>query len=315
MKKKLSLLLLALAVLLSGCGKGNDTTEHSEKLQVVTSFYPVYLLAQAVLEGAEGVELQNMAQPQTGCLHDYELTIPDMKLLEGADVLIINGGGMESFLEQALERYPELVIVDTSAGIELMEEEEHHHHEGEAEVKEDHTGHDHEGNPHIWLSPERAAHQAENIAKALAELDSAEAELFMANAETFHEEAHALQERAHEISGSEETHAAVFHEGFAYLAELFHMEVVFGVFADEYEMPSAKELAEATDEAKAHGIRFFLTAEDNGKIYAETLAAELDEAIVLLDPLTTADEEGLSYLERMERNIGIVEKYWKEGAE
>ena len=77
----------------------------------------------------------------------------------------------------------------------------------------------------------------------------------------------------------------------------------------------AKELAEATDEAKAHGIRFFLTAEDNGKIYAETLAAELDEAIVLLDPLTTADEEGLSYLERMERNIGIVEKYWKEGAE
>ena len=104
MKKKLSVLLLALAVLLAGCGKQIDTTENREKLQVVTSFYPVYLLAQAVMEGAEHVELKNMAQPQTGCLHDYELTISDMKLLEGADVLIINGGGMENFLTQALER-------------------------------------------------------------------------------------------------------------------------------------------------------------------------------------------------------------------
>ena len=133
MKKKLSVFLLAMTMLLSGCGKTIDTTENSEKLQVVTSFYPVYLLAQAVTEGAEKVDLLNMAQPQTGCLHDYELTISDMKLLEGADVLIINGGGMEGFLEQAVERYPQLVIVDTSAGIELLEEEEHHHHEDETE--------------------------------------------------------------------------------------------------------------------------------------------------------------------------------------
>ncbi len=316
MKKKLSVLLLALAVFLAGCGKQIDTTENSEKLQVVTSFYPIYLLAQAVTEGAEGLELRNMAQPQTGCLHDYELTISDMKLLEGADVLIINGGGMESFLEQALERYPELVIVDTSAGMELLEEEEHHHHEGETEEEHDaHDGHDHEGNPHVWLSLEKAAEQAEAIAEALAELDMADAEIFTENAEVFHEGAHELRERVHEMGIPEGEFAAVFHEGFAYLTELFHMENVFGIFADEYQMPSAKELAEATDEAKEHDIRFFLTAADNGRIYAETLAKELDEKIVVLDPLTTADEEGLSYLERMEKNIKAVETHWKEGAE
>ena len=107
----------------------------------------------------------------------------------------------------------------------------------------------------------------------------------------------------------------MFHEGFAYFAELFHMENVFGIFADEYQMPSAKELAEATDEAKGHGIRFFLAAADNGRIYAETIAAEADEDIVLLDPLTTADENDLSYLERMEKNIEMVEKHWKEETE
>ncbi len=308
MKKKIFALLLALSVFLTACGGSIDTTENSEKLQVVTSFYPIYLLAQAVTENAAELELRNMAQPQTGCLHDYELTISDMKLLEGADVLIINGGGMESFLEQAVERYPDLVIVDTSAEIELLEEEHHHHGEEEAE-----DAHEHEGNPHIWLSPERAAHQAEAIAAALGKLDEADAEIFTTNAETFHEEAHHLQEKADAIGIPVGEYSAVFHEGFAYFAELFHMENVFGIFADEYEMPSAKELAEAADESKGHGIRFFLTASDNGRVYAETLAAEMDEDIILLDPLTTADEENLSYLERMEKNIEVVKNHWKEG--
>lgn len=311
MKKKLISLLLMLSFLLTACGAEPDTTENGEKLTVVTSFYPVYLLAQAVIEGAEGVELKNMAQPQTGCLHDYELTISDMKLLEGADVLIINGGGMESFLEQAVERYPDLQVVDTSVGIALLEEEEHHHHE--EETAEEHAAHgDHEGNPHIWLSPARAAEQVEHISAALCELDGAEKEIFEKNAENFRTEAEALLEQAVAIGIPEGEHSAVFHEGFAYFAELFRMENVFSVFADEYQMPSAKELTEAAEEAKGHGIRFFLTADDSGRIYGETLAAEVDEEIVLLDPLTTAEEETLSYIERMEKNIEAVEKHWKE---
>lgn len=317
MKKRMIYLLLILAMAVSGCGAETNIEKEKETLCVVTSFYPIYLLAQAVTEGAAGMELRNMAQPQTGCLHDYELTISDMKLLEGADVLIINGGGMESFLEQAIERYPDLQIVDTSAGVELLEEAEHHHHEGESEEEHaahDHDhDHDHEGNPHTWLSLERAAQQAENIAAALSKLDAADAAIFAKNAEAFHEEAHALQEKAHDIGIPEGEHSAVFHEGFAYFAELFHLENVYGIFADEYQMPSAKELAEAAEEAEAHEIHFFLTAADNGQIYAETLAAEADETTILLDPLTTADEAGLSYLERMEKNIEAVKMHWKEG--
>lgn len=349
MKKRIISLLLMLSMILTACGAETNTTENSEKLTVVTSFYPIYLLTQEVVEGAENVVLKNMAQPQTGCLHDYELTISDMKLLEGADVLIVNGGGMESFLEQAIERYPDLKVVDTSAGIELLEEEEHHHHGEETEAheheeheeeeeahlhedeehledaeehsheedahEEDAHGHSHEGNPHIWLSPARAVQQVENICTALSELDKADAEIFAENAADFHAEAEALLEQAHEIGIPEEMHSAVFHEGFGYFAELFHMENVFGIFADEYQMPSARKLAEATDEAKGHDIRFFLTADDTGKIYAETLAAEVDEKIVLLDPLTTADEENLSYMERMQKNIETIERHWKEVAE
>ena len=95
MKKKGLVLFLLSALLFTACGTEKNKTEETDKLTVVTSFYPVYLLAQEIVQGAEGIRLENMAQPQTGCLHDYELSISDMKLLETADIFIINGGGME----------------------------------------------------------------------------------------------------------------------------------------------------------------------------------------------------------------------------
>ena len=303
MKKKGIVLFLLSALLFTACGTEKNKTEETDKLTVVTSFYPVYLLAQEIVQGAEGIRLENMAQPQTGCLHDYELSISDMKLLETADIFIINGGGMESFLEQALERYPELTVVDTSEGIALLEEEEHHHHdeEEEAEAHEHEQEHEHEGNSHIWLSPARAAQQAENIAAALSEMDQADAAVFAENAARFKAETDALLQEAAQLNLPEGTEAEVFHEGFAY-------------FVDEYQVPSAKELTEAADEAREHKIQFFLTAADDGRIYAETLAQETGETITLLDPLTTAAEGNPSYTERMRRNIQAVAQHWKEAA-
>ena len=288
MKKKGIVLFLLSALLFTACGTEKNKTEETDKLTVVTSFYPVYLLAQEIVQGAEGIRLENMAQPQTGCLHDYELSISDMKLLETADIFIINGGGMESFLEQALERYPELTVVDTSEGIALLEEEEHHHHdeEEEAEAHEHEQEHEHEGNSHVF---------AENAARFKAETD-------------------ALLQEAAQLNLPEGTEAEVFHEGFAYFAELFGMEIASGIFVDEYQVPSAKELTEAADEAREHKIQFFLTAADDGRIYAETLAQETGETITLLDPLTTAAEGNPSYTERMRRNIQAVAQHWKEAA-
>ena len=305
MKKKGFVLFLLTVLLFTACGTDKNKTEETDKLTVVTSFYPVYLLAQEITQGAEGITLENMAQPQTGCLHDYELSISDMKLLETADVFIINGGGMESFLNQALERYPDLTVIDTSEGISLLEEEGHHHHDEEEEAADEH-----EGNSHIWLSPARAAQQAENIAAALSEMDKADAAVFAKNAANFKKETDALLQEAAQIALPEDTEAEVFHEGFVYFAELFGMEIASGIFVDEYQVPSAKELTEAADEAKEHNIRFFLTAADDGRIYAETLAGETGETITLLDPLTTAAKG--SYTERMRKNIQAVAEHWKE---
>lgn len=301
-------------LLLGGCGTAEIPTE--DKLTVVTSFTPIYLLAQEAAQDAEGIALYNMAQPQTGCLHDYEMTIADRRLLERADIFIINGGGMESFLEEAMAQYPDLEIVDTSAGISLLEETEHHHHEEES--PEEHAAHEHdhaEGNPHIWLSPERAAMQVETIAEALSRADAAERALFAANAAEFRLETEGLLADAAAIGIEEGAFAAIFHEGFAYLTELFGMEPAVEIFADEYEEPSAKELAQAAEEAERHEIRFFLAAADIGAKYGAVLAAESGEQCIRLDPLTTELEGNPSYIERMKRNIESIGAYGREAAE
>ena len=73
-----------------------NTDEADDTLTVVTSFYPMYIAALNIVDGVEGVRLENLSEPQTGCLHDFQLTPEDMKLLSTADVFVINGGGIES---------------------------------------------------------------------------------------------------------------------------------------------------------------------------------------------------------------------------
>lgn len=294
--KKAGIAFLLLC-LLASCGQEEAETDG---LRVLTSFYPVYTIARDVTAGAEGIVLENMAQPQTGCLHDYELTISDMKKLERADILLVNGGGMEAFLDQALEQYPALRIVDTSEGIVLIEDS-HHHHEGEPH-EDEHA----EGNPHIWLSPENAATQAETICNALSEAVPEERALLEQNTAQFVEQTKELTRQAEALPLPEGTKAAIFHEGFAYLADFFGLDAEIGIFAEEYQEPSAKELAHAADEMREDGISLSLAAADSGEKYARVLSAETGGQTVLLDPLTTETGKEDTYASRMEQNIAAM---------
>ena len=89
----------------------SGSKQEEQTLTVVTSFYPMYIAALNVIGDTDGVHLQNPSEPQTGCLHDFQLTPEDMKLLSKADVFIINGGGIESFMKDVAKSYPDLTII------------------------------------------------------------------------------------------------------------------------------------------------------------------------------------------------------------
>lgn len=141
MKKKIG--ILSLILILVTVGGVSVTMIHQagqqrndKKMTIVTSFYPMYIVALNLTDGMDNVEVVNLTENAGGCLHDYQLTTNDMKTLEHADIFITNGGGMESFTEDVIKGYPDLKVVDSSVGIELLENMAEHNHEEEGDISD-----------------------------------------------------------------------------------------------------------------------------------------------------------------------------------
>ena len=180
-------------------GNTKNTDEADDILTVVTSFYPMYIAALNIVDGVEGVRLENLSEQQTGCLHDFQLTPEDMKLLSTADVFVINGGGIESFMSDVAKAYPKLDVVEACEDVALLSEDDadsdyDHDHEADTESDSDHD-HDHEAdaesdsahdqgdeNAHAWMSVPRYRTMVQTIASRLAEKDAKHADEYYANA-------------------------------------------------------------------------------------------------------------------------------------
>ena len=200
--------------------------EDEETIKVVTSFYPMYIATMNVIDGIDGVELESLSEPQTGCLHDYVLTTEDMKNLSTADVLIVNGGGIESFIEEVAKTYPDLVVIQACDGVELLADGD-------------------EENAHAWMDVSLYEKQVENIAAGLAEYDSANADKYKANASAYEKRLQPLADRMSELK--EEYgggNIIIFHEAYDYVADALGMEVVFVMDLDEERQISAGEQAD-----------------------------------------------------------------------
>ncbi|MBQ9118512.1 MAG: zinc ABC transporter substrate-binding protein [Lachnospiraceae bacterium] len=346
LKRKL-LILLAIMLVFSGISLGliraygrRSMELPEEELVLVTSFYPVHLLAQNLLEGAEGVSLINLTENHTGCLHDYQLTTQDMLTLEYADALIINGGDMELFVTAAVEGQPELVLIDTSEGITFLEgtehthehaeesseeheheevhEEEHEHMEGEThehEEEHDHDDHDEESaehnhaiNGHVWLNTELYMQQLDTLTEKLCALDVERAELYRANAARYRAElAGVATEYQTTLAGLAGSEVVVFHDAFYYLCEELGIEVIMGISMDADTALSAAELAEAEDEIRLHGVRYLLAEEATGAV-AEQLAKEIGIQVIYLNPLTSGAATTEAYLDAMRQNMAALQE-------
>lgn len=108
LKKKwiISLVVIILMVMITGLVIANQNKkqlqQEEKNLKIVTSFYPIYIMSLNITQGAQNIELVNMAETNVGCLHDYTLSTNDMKKIENADVFIENGLGLESFNDKII---------------------------------------------------------------------------------------------------------------------------------------------------------------------------------------------------------------------
>ena len=296
MKKVLAVLL---GLMMMAGGYASAKAEGS--VQVVTSFYPIYIFASNVLAGVEGVELKNLTHPTTGCLHDYQLLASDMVTLSRADALIINGGGMESFVPMVQTQYPQLPLIDTSEGIELLLEDELLE-EGHSE--DDGHDHDHgEFNAHIWLDPQNAIKMTAHIAREMAALMPDQAQKIEENAAAYSQKLEALdQELREELSGLENRDIVTFHEAFPYFAKAYDLNVVAVLALEPDEALTPQMLKGLVEKVKEAGLPPLFTEPQFEDRAAKAVAQETGAKIYELDPIVTGEGQPDAYETGMRKN-------------
>ena len=273
MKKRFALLLALLLLPLSASAR-----------TVVTSFYPVWILTLNLTDGIDGLEVVNLAEPATGCLHDYTLQNSDMVALSRADVLLVNGAGMETFLPVVAGAYPDLPVVDASEGIPLLMESDTveigDHEEGCA------------ANSHLWLDPRRAAAMASNLAEGLIRLMPEYEEQIRANLSSFLERLHALDETVRSgLEGLPSRNVVIFHEAFPYFAEACGLPVSAVVNKEPDDDLSPSQLIRVMEVIRAENPPPVILKSAEADRSVSVLVAETGVPVCELDPMVTGPEQ------------------------
>ena len=297
--KILSLLLLVISVALVGCGGTDKPAEKktAEPFRIVTSFYPMYVATINITDGVDGVEVSNMTKPQTGCLHDYQLMTEDMKTLEKADAFVINGAGMEDFMDKVTEQQKKLKVIDASRGIELIHDDE----EGD--------------NPHVWLSVTDAITQVRNIADQLKEADPAHAPAYEKNAVAYIEKLTSLKSEMHAaLDNVPHKDIVTFHEAFPYFAKEFNLNIIGVVEREPGTEPTPTELQETIEQVNALPTKVLFTEPQYSPAAAETIARETGAKIYTLDPVVTGEATPAAknaYIDTMKNNKKTLQEALK----
>ena len=290
-------IVLAISTMfLAGCGRDNkqNNTAANKNFVIVTSFYPMYISTINITRDVPGVEVINMTKPQTGCLHDYQLVPDDVQKLEKASAFVVNGAGMEAFLDKAVKQQPKLKIVDASKGIVLLKDE---------------NG---EENPHVWVSVSNAIIQVKNIAEQLAALDPANAEKYKSNANVYTKKLESLREDMHSNLDNVKTKNIItFHEAFPYFAKEFNLNIIDVIEREPGTEPSPKELEETIDKVKQLKVKALFAEPQYPAKAAEVIAKETGAKVFTLNPAVTGESKPNAYDDYiiiMKKNLDVLKE-------
>lgn len=270
-------LALSLALLLAGCA---PAAEADGKTHILCTTYPVYLFTTAVVGDDPDLAVELLVDQQTSCLHDYTLTVEDMKAMDRADIIVMNGGGLEAFMADALTQ-KDVSVIDCSEGVDLLPTLEH----------KGHDGHDHEEeyDPHIWMDPRRARQMITNIAQGLG-LDTPRLLPNFCLTDT-----------------SSLPPLITFHDGFQYFADAFGLELLAAIEEEEGAEASARELEEIIALVEEYDIPAIFVEKNGSRRSADVIARETGCQVYELDLIMSGDAAGIEpYTKAIVGNLDTV---------
>jgi zinc transport system substrate-binding protein len=260
---------------------------------VVAEFYPIYVETLNVVGDTPGVDVANMVPTATGCPEDYQLRPGDLQTLSAANVFIVNGAGLEGYLDKIAAQFSRVKVVNASADLPLLTI-------------------DGELNPHVWVSPALAARQTRAIAAALAAADPAHASLYQKNGEAYAAKLAALAARLRENLAAAPIHQIVaFHDSMPYLARDLGLDILAVMEPAPGQNPSPRDLADVVARVRsAHGPVALLTEIDSTNPAAEIISRDLNQPLYQLDTVTGGPLDPVlakdAYLQAMEKNLVML---------
>lgn len=313
------LTLMCILVLLAGCTPAAPAQE--DTLTITATTYPVYLFALALTENIPKVKVERLDTGSVSCLHDYTLSVNDMKKIERADVLALSGAGLEDFMSDALAATRARVI-DCSQGIELLPAAGHHNHDHSDE------GHGH-FDPHYWLDPILAQTMVDNLYTGLSRAMPQQDATLFANTQQI---LTLLQNTAESISfyadmavqkGVAFPGMVTFHDGFQYLAKSCDMNILTSIEEEAGSEASAKEMSRVIRLIKEENIPVIFTEVNGADASAKAIAREAGCAVLPLsmlmdgrDPSPEDPSPITPYIDTLYNNVQtIVDGFAEQGGD
>ena len=305
-RKNLGIALIVLILATSGAlffrQRGGPLTTGADKLQVLTSFYPLGYMAEEI--GGDEIEVSILIPPG-GEVHSWQPSISDIAGAEEADLIIYNGAGLDHWMEEDIIGSidsSDKIIVEASEGMDLIEmHEEEHAEEGEDEHEE--------GDPHIWVSPHTALIIANKIFMGLVEADPSNEDYYRGNWESFEDILSSLDEEySSTLSSTTRRKFFVTHSAYGYVAEDYGLEQhgIIGLSADQ--QPSTSKISEIVEEMTEEETYVIYIDPVYKDAYARTLKDELEsrtgETVKILNLyLMVGPVDDMDYVEQLESNL------------
>ena len=282
-------ILLAAVMILSllpGCSK-------TENAQIAATTLPVYQFTTALCEGTD-ISVARLVTESVSCLHDYSLNVSQVRCVESAQVVVLSGAGLESFMGDLISNAN--AVIDSSKNIPLLTCQEE---------REEHHGHHHEADSHIWLSPANAKIMATNIFHGLCAQFPDHANTFQANLTALHQRLDDLQHYGNtQLQNLSCRELLTFHDGFSYFAQAFNLTIVEAIEEESGSEASAQELIHLIGLVEQHNLPAIFT-ECNGSVSAAAIIARETGATSFALDMAMAGED---YFEAMYHNIHTIKE-------
>jgi zinc transport system substrate-binding protein len=316
------LALAGLAAIQAGCGSAPAERDDG-KLRVLTSFLPLYSFTVNV--AGELAEVENLLPSGVGP-HDYQFAPRDLRKLSQADLLIVNGLGIEDWLAKAIRSVrgrnaPQVIEVAQGLESHLIHGITPLQLEGQDDRADSHRGHKHRHehkqaqgpNPHIWLDPLLAQEVVRTILGALQAADPANADGYAANAQAYLERLEALH---HEIERGlrplKDEAVITYHDAFPYFARRYELKIVGVVEKVPDVTPSARYLEALLRAVRENNVKVIFTEPQFSPRLARQIARDVDVRIAQLDTLETGPLTPEAYEEGMRRNLLVLQEQLQE---